>query len=267
MREFTSAGGRVDIPGVTVKLSRREFARLIAASGLLGCGVGSPSGPGGSARLGARPGTPSGSVTPGLNRLGTGEVGDGYVYVPASYAADTPMPLVLGLHGAGGTLTGQLDLLSPAAEASGFLLVVVNSTEHTWDGLLDGFGPDVRRIDTALERAFERCNVDPARVAVEGFSDGASYALGLGLANGDLCTRIVAFSPGFLAESSSPRRGQPEVFVSHGRQDQVLPIDSTSRVLVPALQGAGYDVTYLEFDGGHSVPATVRASAVTWLLR
>ncbi len=32
----------------------------------------------------------------------------------------------------------------------------------------------------------------------QGFSDGASYALSLGVPNGDLFTHIVAFSPGFM---------------------------------------------------------------------
>jgi predicted esterase len=104
-------------------------------------------------------------------------------------------------------------------------------------------------------------------VVLEGFSDGASYALGLGLANGDLFSRIVAFSPGFIPPGSTPVTGLPEVFVSHGVQDPVLPIDGASRTIVPRLQNDGYPVTYVEFDGGHSVPAEVATQAVEWLVR
>jgi poly(3-hydroxybutyrate) depolymerase len=43
-----------------------------------------------------------------------------------------------------------------------------------------------------------QCTVDPQRICVSGFSDGASYALSLGLANGDLFTHVAAFSPGFM---------------------------------------------------------------------
>jgi predicted esterase len=52
------------------------------------------------------------------------------------------------------------------------------------------------------------------------------------------------------------------VFVSHGTRDDVLPIDRTSRRIVPALRDDGYDVTYREFDGGHVVPPEVAREAV-----
>ncbi len=84
-----------------------------------------------------------------------------------------------------------------------------------------------------MERIFQQVFVDPNRISVGGFSDGASYALALGLANGDLFSRVIAFSPGFVPPV--PRSGKPRVFVSHGDADAVLPIDRTSRRLVPAL--------------------------------
>ena len=68
--------------------------------------------------------------------------------------------------------------------------------------------PDVLKIeqvqrpepndDEALVRVFATYPVDPTHLAISGFSDGASYALSLGLANADLFTHIVAFSPGFV---------------------------------------------------------------------
>lgn len=122
------------------------------------------------------------------------------------------------------------------------------------------------RADGALRWAFDRCNVDPARVTVGGFSDGASYALGIGLGNGDLFSRVIAFSPGFVPHSDVDTQGKPRVFVSHGRQDPVLDIDGASRVIVPDLKSHGYDVTYVEFDGGHAAPAPVINQAMDWML-
>jgi predicted esterase len=63
------------------------------------------------------------------------------------------------------------------------------------------------------------------------------------------------------------RNGDPRFFVSHGTQDQVLPVDRCSRVIVPQLQRAGFDVTYEEFAGGHAMPEPTQASAMRWLRR
>jgi dienelactone hydrolase len=140
----------------------------------------------------------------------------------------------------------------------------VPSRGRTWDAVLDTFGPDVAFIDQAVAWTFARYAVDPDRVAVAGFSDGASYALSLGLANGDLFGRVMAFSPGFVAPA--PPQGHPRLFVSHGTADMVLPIDQCSRRIVPRLERADYDVTYQEFDGPHTVPPEIAQAAVAWFL-
>lgn len=87
------------------------------------------------------------------------------------------------------------------------------------------------------------------------------------MTNGDLFKRVVANSPGLVPRSDSPEVGKPQFFLSHGRQDAVLGIDGASRVIVPALQDAGYAVTYVEFDGGHTVPAAIAAQAIDWMLK
>jgi len=131
--------------------------------------------------------------------------------------------------------------------------------------VLGGFGPDVEFVDRALEEVFRRQNVDPARVAVGGFSDGASYALTLGLANGDLFSRVVAFSPGFVADVV--RRGSPRFFVSHGTGDTILPIETCGRRIAREFRELGYDVRFLEFGGGHAVPPDVAEAAMDWLVK
>jgi phospholipase/carboxylesterase len=177
-----------------------------------------------------------------------GSARDSYLYVPATYQAEHLAPLVLLLHGAGRHARQGLELLRSLAQAAGLLLLAPASREHTWD-LLEGhrYGPDLALIDRALERTFSRYAVAPERVAIGGFSDGASYALSLGITNGDLFTHVIAFSPGFMAPAG--HTGSPRIFISHGTRDGVLPIDRCSRRIVPQLERAGYDVLYREFDG------------------
>ena len=204
------------------------------------------------------------SFTAGLERLQVdGGGAGGLLYVPAGVRPELPTPLVLVLHGAGATAQHGLDLLIGQADDAGLILVAPSSQRETWDLLLGGYGPDVAWIDRVLAEVFQRLPVDPTRLAVGGFSDGASYALSLGLTNGDLFSHVLAFSPGFAAPAR--RRGRPRLFLSHGTRDRVLPIHACSRRLVPELRQTGYQVRYREFEGGHVIPPAIVLDAVAWL--
>ena len=63
----------------------------------------------------------------------------------------------------------------------------------------------------------------------------------------------------------TPRAGAPHVYLSHGRADTVLPIDRTSRRIVPGLRAAGIPTEVHEFDGPHTVPPDVAEDAARWL--
>ena len=212
----------------------------------------------------ARPSGTDGTAPVGLRSLELGAGSDGYLYVPAGYGAGRPAPLVLLLHGAGEDARDGLAQLRQQADGAGLILLALSSQGPTWDLILGRgrYGRDVAAIDEALGQTFSSYAVDPDRVAVGGYSDGASYAISLGISNGDLFGNVLAFSPGFMAPAG--REGSPRFFVSHGTRDRWLPIDRTSRRLVPELEGAGYDVTYREFDGPHVVPPAIAQEAVDW---
>ena len=217
-------------------------------------------------RLEARPRrhdtTPA--APPGVQTLDLGAGRTALLFVPSAYPARRPTPLAVALHGAGGDARGGLAPLTALAEELGVLLLAPKSARSTWDVLGGGYGPDVELMDRALGHTFDRYAVDPARVMAAGFSDGASYALSLGITNGDLFTSVLAFSPGFVAPG--PPQGRPRLFVSHGTADAVLPVDATSRKLVPRFRRSGYDVRYVEFEGGHTVPREIARTAVGWAL-
>jgi phospholipase/carboxylesterase len=216
-------------------------------------------------RLLTRPvaGADAAAAPPGLRPLGLDAVRDGYLYVPAGQRGD-PAPLVLLLHGAGEDARDGLAILRAQADGAGLILLALSSREYSWDLAVSRgrYGPDVAAIDRALEQTFSRYAVDRERVAIGGYSDGASYALSLGMANGDLFTHVLAFSPGFVAPPAQV--GTPLIFISHGTHDRWLPIERCSRRIVPQLRSAGYEVRYREFEGGHVVPPEISREAVTW---
>lgn len=215
-----------------------------------------------SGRLTARPrvGGPA-PATPMAMRLGLAPTRDGALYVPAG--ATAPVPLVVLLHGAGGDAEGIFRRLGWLADSVGFAILVPDSRGPTWDAIRGTYGPDVEYIDRALGVAFERVAVDSARVIVAGFSDGASYALALGRINGDLFTRVVAFSPGFVPRGTGHAK-RPAVFITHGDADRILPFESTSEHIAPVLIRAGHDVTMRTFAGGHTIPPDLALEAFRW---
>lgn len=218
-------------------------------------------------RLRARPKKAVEGAPVGLQPLMLGVARDSYLYVPAAYQTERPAPLIVLLHGAGGHARQSLESpLRSLADATGLVLLAPASREPTWDLLVDRrYGPDVTLIDRALEQTFSRYAIDAAHTAVGGFSDGASYALSLGITNGDLFTHVLAFSPGFMAPAG--QIGSPRIFVAHGTRDAVLPINPCSRRIVPQLERSGYDVRYREFDGGHTIPPEIALEAVGWFTR
>jgi phospholipase/carboxylesterase len=229
---------------------------------LIACGATMESTAGNDGRLTARPKPGATAPTPGEHRLGLDTRRDAVLFVPSNAGAQ-PLPLLVLLHGAGGAGGRILSRLRDAAEETGVAILAPDSRDATWDAVHMGFGRDVTFIDRALARVFEMVAVDPNRVAIGGFSDGASYALSLGLVNGDLFQHIVAFSPGFFV--GGRRVGKPRVFVSHGTSDEVLPIEQTSLQIVPGLRKQGYDVTFHEFDGRHEVPPAIAKEGLTWV--
>ena len=147
-------------------------------------------------------------------------------------------------------------------ESRNVVVLAPDSRSVSWDLAYGGFGADVKFIDSALAYTFDRCVINPASIALGGFSDGASYALSLGASNGDFFSHLLGFSPGFFGPAT--QRGRPKVFVSHGRVDPILPFSWTSTNLVPSLTSQGYSVNFVPFDGGHALPLAVATEAMDW---
>ncbi|HKG91198.1 MAG TPA: PHB depolymerase family esterase [Gemmatimonadaceae bacterium] len=268
MIEYTTSLSRRRFLGVAVGGPAALMAAAAAAAGCAGCSKTSqaPFRPTeGDALLRSRPAAPTESVEAGLHELALAPLRDGFLYVPPTYRADQPAPLIVLLHGAGHDANEWASApLAQLFDDRGIVALIPSSRSSSWDIRFGAFGPDVRFIDSALAQTFRRCNIDPARLALAGFSDGASYALSLGASNGDFFGALMAFSPGFFAPAE--RKGTPKIYISHGTNDQVLPIDATSRRLVPQLRQLGYQVQYREFTGGHTVTMEVAQEAMAWWL-
>lgn len=212
------------------------------------------------------------SASLGLQKLGGR---NGVLYIPSNYRPSEPLPLLVLLHRARGSSAewfrgsgkGAHGPYAAHADDGGFIILAPEAPGQTWGAGPKTWGHDFVSINQALEAASARCAIDRNRLAIGGFSDGASYALSLGLANGDLFGDVIAFSPGFFVGGKARGKPSPQIFVSHGIGDRVLPIDVSSRAFVPGLRKNGYKIDFQEFSGGHDLPPAIRDQAMAWLKR
>lgn len=252
-------------------MSRRTFLE-VSARGLLpltlaGC-VTEATGisTGDPARLTVRPRSPTAVPQIGATRLSRRSFERGAIlYVPEGYDHEVPAPLLVTFHGR----PGDAELWTPfypKCDLRGIVMLAVESRDVAWDVIGTGsFGADVDFIDWALAQAFGRCNIDPAIMALCGFSDGATYSLSLGLSNGDLFGRLIAFAPGFY-QPGRQLIGKPEIWIAHGYDDQVFNEDYTATEIVEELRDDDYVVDYTPFEGGHEVPAEISDAALDWFV-
>ena len=197
---------------------------------------------------------------PGRNRLGIAGERDAILFVPSGLDTREPVPLFVMFHGAGGFPEKVLPFIEEHAERDKFLILAPHSLYPTWDIVIGGSGPDLERLDRALAEVSARYTIDRAHLAFAGFSDGASYALSIGITNGDIASHVIAFSGGFM--SVFTQEGAPKVFIAHGLRDEQLPIESSGRANAGKLKAAGYDVHYIEFNGLHAIQPAVVGMAI-----
>ena len=247
-------------------MNRREFlTRGATAAAVIGGGgwmLGRTySDPG---RFSTRPHKPTRTLSPGEHILAEDGTRRAILFVPSTYDPTRPAPFFLALHGATGSGDSMLRGSRAAAEAHGVVMLSPSSRDYTWDAIRSSYGSDFAQIDRLMNDVFDQCSIDPQRVAVGGFSDGATYAVSIGLINGDVFTHVVGHSAGFIIGGT--RHGKPKVFLSHGRQDTILPIDQCGRRIAAQLRREGYDLRFDEFEGGHTATPEMRDTAMRWFV-
>ena len=131
------------------------------------------------------------------------------------------------------------------------------------EGLQEAAG-QLRDLVTA---ACRKLAISPAHVVLGGFSQGAMLATEVAL-QGDPPLALNILSGNLLAAARWRAAAQVappvRVFQSHGRQDPVLPVEGARR-LRDLLQEAGSQISYHEFDGGHTITLPVLQELASFL--
>lgn len=203
-------------------------------------------------------------LPPGRHALQFPEGREAVLVVPEGLDLAQPVPLLVLFHGAGGEANKVLPYFVRWARARRFLLLAPQSLYPTWDVVIGGHGPDLERLQMALQQVASHFALDRNRLAFAGFSDGGSYALSVGLTNGDVASHVIALSAGFM--NTFVRHGAPRVFIAHGRTDSQLPFDASARRHARQLLEDGVDLTLLPFDGDHVIDPAVVERAMEFFL-
>ena len=123
-------------------------------------------------------------------------------------------------------------------------------------------------LRTAVDACAERLHLDPARVVLGGFSQGAIVAADCafrsGLVWGGLC--LLSGAPLRLASwrrEAEALAGRPAL-QTHGRDDPILPFAGALAVR-DTLRAAGMTVDFRPFTGGHTIPPDALAALPAFL--
>jgi phospholipase/carboxylesterase len=124
----------------------------------------------------------------------------------------------------------------------------------------DGLSEANAKVAAMLSGLEKAIGMQRDTLVLGGFSQGAMLACDVVLRSSDPLAALVMMSGSYLAEpewsARMPSRKGLRVFMSHGRQDPLLPF-SLAEALRDALMGAGLDVTWVPFSGGHGVAPEV----------
>lgn len=160
------------------------------------------------------------------------------LHVPASYAGDQLVPLVLDIHGLGGTAAYQKSTSGWLAKSDekGFLVVHPQGLTNSWNGggcCGDSFAKQVddegflRAIVDKLKQ--EGC-VNPKRVYATGLSNGGAVAHLLACRAADVFAATAPISMSNRTDPCEPGRGI-SVTMFRATGDELVPYESTAKAI------------------------------------
>jgi len=191
-----------------------------------------------------------------------GEIMPYRIYVPKAYTSARAFPLVVALHGLGGTedsmFGANYKMIPDLAEQHGY--IVVAPLGYRIDGFygFTGTGAASRNAERSaqdvmevLERVRRQYKIDENRIYLMGHSMGGIGTWALGAKHAEIWAAL-----GPIAGLGNPATVQtmrqiPEIVV-HGDADNVVPVNG-SRAMVTEMNRLHVDVKYIEVPGGSHI--------------
>lgn len=158
---------------------------------------------------------------------------DYILYVPASYSADSPMPLLFNFHGYTSNATEQMFYgdFRPIADTANFIIVHPEGTEDNTGTTHFNVGwgassvDDVGFSEILLEAIASEYNIDLTRVYSTGMSNGGfmSYQLACQMSDKIAAIASVTGSMSFATFANCDPQHPTPILQIHGTADQTVP--------------------------------------------
>lgn len=177
-------------------------------------------------------------------------------------------PLVTVLHGAGRQDEQLMKAYRDEPERRQALFLIPRSLNATWDLICSEDRPDLDFLEYAYDLIYRRYPVDPERQALLGYSDGASYALSIGLSNPSIFSAVMGWAAGFCTVDSTfvetdDRKAQ--ILLEYGTDDPVFSFQQIALPMRDALERAGYRVEFRVHEGGRHRPSrSFQSETLDW---
>lgn len=163
----------------------------------------------------------------------SGETRRYLLHVPKNLHPSQPVPLVITIHGFAQWPANQMNVSqwNPIADREGFIVVYPSGTgfPKRWQAFPQEPGDslkDVIFIADLIESLSAQYNIDPARIYVNGLSNGGrmTFLLGCELTDRIAATGTVAGAFVLPFEECSPSRPMP-LIAFHGTADPIVPFN------------------------------------------
>jgi phospholipase/carboxylesterase len=187
---------------------------------------------------------------------------------PGEIDPERRYPLITLLHGADRQDERLAKGYRNEPERRQALFLIPRSLDRTWDLIASDARPDLDFLEFAYDLIYRRYPVDPERQALLGYSDGASYALSIGLSNPRMFSAVMGWAAGFVVVDSS-RVGdgdpKPQILLEYGTHDPMFPFERVALPMRQRLTSAGYQVVFRVDEGGRHWPSSeFRPEALDW---
>ncbi len=210
------------------------------------------------------------------------------IKLPREFDPSRKYPLLIGLHGHGSNPEHMLGAMSDALKKEPLILAAPQGAypslaqyrgqRFSWEiqtqnrELWKAGDPlVVENLNEVVRTIRGKCPV--SEVYFLGFSQGAAYAFLSGFAYPEMVAGVISIGglfPETDTEYSLLRKKDIEsgrkfrVFIAQGNSDRLLPRGSGAQTAA-RLQQYGYDVEYLEYEGGHEIGPELLKKIYAWM--